>query len=95
MESEYELPIIVSLTAAKNYQFVFKGEVTSKLLEVRMYDWNERQVVYEQKRKGGDEGNVLIVSYIPDFSEYYMIKPLQINKVLKEICGYIILLCRE
>src|SRR5687767_2567257 len=43
MESEYEMPIILPMTEGTWYQFVFIGDPTSKLYEVRMYDWNERQ----------------------------------------------------
>ena len=46
MESEYEMPVIVPLTQGSWYQFVFIGDLSSKLYEVRMYDYNEKQVVY-------------------------------------------------
>src|SRR4249920_1390384 len=52
MESEFEMPVIVPLNQGSWYQFVFIGDYTSKLYEVRMYDWNERQVVFQQKRWG-------------------------------------------
>ena len=42
MESEYELPVIVPLAEGGWYQFVFVGDYTSKLYEVRMYDWSEK-----------------------------------------------------
>src|SRR5258705_5138687 len=45
MESEYEMPIVVPLTQGAWYQFIFIGDPTSRLYEVRMYDWNEKQVV--------------------------------------------------
>jgi hypothetical protein len=47
MESEYEMPVIVPLKQGEWYQFVFVGEPNSKLYEVRMYDWNEKQVIYQ------------------------------------------------
>jgi hypothetical protein len=40
MESEYELPIVLPLTQGAWYQFVFIGDPSSRLYEVRMYDWN-------------------------------------------------------
>jgi hypothetical protein len=51
MESEFEMPVIVPLTQGSWYQFVFIGDMTSKLYEVRMFDWDEKQVAY-QKSKG-------------------------------------------
>jgi hypothetical protein len=45
MESEFEMPVIVPLTQGSLYQFVFIGDYTSRLYEVRMFDWNEKQVV--------------------------------------------------
>lgn len=92
MESEYEMPVIVPLTEGSWYQFVFIGDVTSKLYEVRMYDWDEKQVVYQKKMWGDVDGNVISYSYIPRFSEYHMIKPVQVNKKKKNLCGYVMLL---
>ena len=72
---------------------MFIGEITSKLYEVRMYDWNERQVVYQKKMWGDVDGSVISFSYIPPFSEYNMIKPVQVNKKKKKgLCGYVMLL---
>jgi len=92
MESEYEMPVIVPLTEGSWYQFVFIGDISSKLYEVRMFDWNEKQVVYQKKYWGDVDGNVISYSYIPQFSEFHMIKPLQVNKKKKDLCGYVMLL---
>jgi len=92
MESEYEMPVIVPLTQGSWYQFVFIGDMSSKLYEVRMYDWNEKQVVYQKKMWGDVDGNVISYSYIPQFSEYHMMKPVQVNKKKKNLCGYVMLL---
>ena len=92
MESEYELPVVVPLTEGSWYQFVFIGEYTSKLYEVRMYDWNEKMVVYQKKQWGEIDGNIISFSYIPKFSEFHMIKPLQVNKEKKKnLKGYVML----
>ena len=92
MESEFEMPVIVPLTQGSWYQFVFLGEYSSRLYEVRMYDWNEKQVIFQQKRWGDVDGNVISYSYIPKFSEYHMIKPVQVNKQKKKnLCGYVML----
>ena len=92
MESEYEMPVIVPLTEGSWYQFVFIGDISSKLYEVRMFDWDEKQVVYQKKMWGDVDGNVISYSYIPKFSEYHMIKPVQVNKKKKQLCGYVMLL---
>ncbi len=92
MVSEYEMPVIVPLTEGSWYQFVFIGDASSRLYEVRMYDWNEKQVVYQKKYWGDVDGNVISYSYIPRFSEYHMIKPVQVNKKKKDLCGYVMLL---
>jgi len=92
MESEYEMPVIVPLTQGTWYQFVFIGDYTSKLYEVRMYDWEENRVVFQQKRWGDVDGNVISYSYIPKLSEFHMIKPVQVNKTKKKgLCGYVML----
>ena len=92
MESEYEMPIVLPMTQGTWYQFVFIGDPTSKLYEVRMYDWNERQVVYKKNQWGDVDGNIISYAYIPKFSEYHMIKPVQVNKQKKKLCGYVLLL---
>lgn len=93
MESEYEMPVIVPLAEGTWYQVVFIGDKTSKLYEVRMFDFDEKQVVYQKHYGQGMESNIISYSYIPKFSEYHVIKPLQVNKLKKKnICGYIILL---
>ena len=92
MESEFEMPVVVPLTEGSWYQFVFIGDMSSRLYEVRMFDWNEKQVVYQKKMWGDVDGNVISYSYIPRFSEYHMIKPVQVNKKKKILCGYVMLL---
>ena len=92
MESEFEMPVIVPLAEGTWYQIVFIGDKTSKLYEVRMFDFDEKQVVYEKHYGEGMESNIISYSYIPRFSEYHVIKPVQVNKLKKtNICGYIML----
>ena len=91
MESEYEMPIVVPLTEGTLYRFVFIGDPTSKLYEVRMYDYDEKQVVYEKKMWGDVDGNIINYQYVPKFTEYHMIKPVQVNKQKKKVCGYVML----
>ncbi len=95
MESEYEMPVIVPLTQGSWYQFVFIGDYTSRLYEVRMYDWQEKQVIFRQKKWGDIDGNVIVYSYVPQFSEFHMMKPVQVNKKKKkDLCGYVMLFKR-
>jgi hypothetical protein len=91
MESEYEMPIIVPLNEGTWYQFVFIGETSSKLFELRMYDWEEKQVAYIKHQWGDVDGTVIRYSYIPKFSEYHMIKVEQSNKTKKKICGFVMM----
>jgi hypothetical protein len=91
MESQYEMPVVVPLTEGSWYQFVFIGDYTSQLYEVRMYDWDEKMVVYQKKQWGDVDGNIISYSYIPKFSEYHMMKPVQVNKHKKKLCGCVML----
>src|SRR5215510_13442084 len=92
MESEYEMPVIVPLNEGSLYQFVFIGDYTSRLYEVRMFDWNEKQVVFKQNKWGDVDGNVISYSYQPRFSEFHMMKPVQVNKQKKKnLCGYVMM----
>jgi hypothetical protein len=95
MESEYEMPIILPMTEGTWYQFIFIGDPSSRLYEVRMYDWNEKQVVYKKNQWGDVDGNIISYEYVPKFSEYHMIKPVQVNKNKKKLCGYVLLLKRN
>ena len=70
------------------YRVIFIGDITSRVYEVRMFDWNEKQVVFQRKMWGDVDGNIINYDYIPQFTEYHMIKPIQINKKKKELCGY-------
>ena len=92
MESEYEMPVIVPLKEGSWYEFAFIGDVSSRLYEVRMYDETEKQVVYLKHYGNGMESNIISYSYIPKFSAYHVIKPLQLNKKKKKnLCGYIMM----
>ncbi len=91
MESEFEMPVIVPLNEGAWYQIVFIGDPSSKIYEVRMYDYDEKQV-YFKKLYGFSEGNIISYGYMPRTSEWHMIKPVQVNKGKKNCCGYIMLL---
>ena len=92
MESEYEMPIVLPMTQGVWYQFIFIGDPTSRLYEVRMYDYTEKQVIYKKNMWGDVDGNIISFNYIPQSSEYHMIKPVQVNKNKKKMCGYVMLL---
>jgi hypothetical protein len=91
MQSQFEIPIIAALTEGTWYRIIFIGDISSKLYEVRMFDWNEKQVVYQKKMWGDVDGNIINYDYIPRFSEYHMIKPVQVNKRKKNVGGYMML----
>jgi hypothetical protein len=92
MESEYEMPIVLPMTQGVWYHFIFIGDPTSRLYEVRMYDYTEKQVVYKKNMWGDVDGNIISFNYVPQASEYHMIKPVQVNKNKKKMCGYVMLL---
>src|SRR5690349_23092042 len=95
MESEYEMPVIVPLQERSQYIIVFIGEMSSKLYEVRMYDYDEKMVSYQKKQWGEIDGNIISFSYTPQFSEFHMINPVQVNKKKKKgLCGYVMLFKR-
>ena len=92
MESEYEMPVIVPLNQGSWYQFAFIGDLSSKLYEIRMYDYNEKQVAYKKHYGDGMESNIISYHYIPRATEYHIIKPVQVSKKKKKnLCGYIIM----
>lgn len=95
MESEYEMPIVLPMTRGILYQFIFIGDPSSKLYEVRMYDYSEKEVMYKKSMWGDADGNIVSYSYVPKLSEYHMIKPIQVNKKKKKVCGYVLLLKKE
>ncbi|TCJ13378.1 hypothetical protein EPD60_13400 [Flaviaesturariibacter flavus] len=90
MESQYEFPVIVPLKAGEPYHFVFIGDMSSKLYEVRMYDWSEKQVFYKKHMWGDMDGNIIQYPYTSGQDEYHMIKVLQVNKAKKkDLPGYV------
>jgi hypothetical protein len=88
MESEYEQPVILPLRQGTWYRIVFVGDNSSRLFEVRMYDWNEKQILYKKQYSGEAAGNVINYDFIPQFSEHHLIKPVQVNKKKKQVGGY-------
>ncbi|MBX2921296.1 MAG: hypothetical protein KF746_03815 [Chitinophagaceae bacterium] len=92
MESEYEIPIIVPMSKGTAYQFVFIGDTKSTGYEVKMYDYQEKQVVTQKKEAGRSGSNIISYSYTARMSEYHMIKPVQYNNLQKKnLCGYVML----
>lgn len=92
MESGYEMPIFVPLNEGTWYDFAFIGDNSSNLYEVKMYDYNERQVAFEKHSGSGMQSNLINISYIPKATEYHVIKTVQLNnKKKKQICGYVIM----
>ncbi len=91
MKSQYEKPIILPLTEGTWYRVIFIGDKSSKLYEVRMYDWNEKRVVYQKQKAKDLDGNIINYDYVPRFSEYHMIKPVQVNKTKSEVNGRMLL----
>jgi hypothetical protein len=91
MKSQYEKPIILPLTEGTWYRVIFIGDKSSKLYEIRMYDWNEKRVVYQKQKAKDLDGNIINYDYIPRFSEYHMIKPVQVNKTKKDVNGRMLL----
>jgi hypothetical protein len=91
MKSQYEKPIILPLTEGTWYRVIFIGDKSSKLYEVRMYDWNEKRVVYQKQKAKDVDGNIINYDYIPRFSEYHMIKPVQVNKTKADVNGCMLL----
>jgi hypothetical protein len=96
MESESELPVIVPMKMGANYQVVFIGDVHSQSYEVRMFDFNEKQVYHRKSNYSDHKDNIITYSYVPQMSEYHMIRPVQVNnKQKKNLCGYFILLKKK
>ncbi len=94
MESAFEMPIIVPLNSKEWYSFVFIGDPGSRLYEVRMYDYTEKQVIYRKNLWGDVDGNIINFTYVPGTSEFHMIKPVQVHKSKKNLCGYVMLFKR-
>lgn len=95
MESQFEFPVLMQLQAGTPYQFVFIGEMSSRLYEVRMYDWAEKQVFYKKLMWGDVDGNIIAYPYVPGQTEYHLMRVLQINKQKKkDLTGYVMLFRR-
>ncbi|MEO5990833.1 MAG: hypothetical protein ABIP68_04280 [Ferruginibacter sp.] len=94
MESEYEFPIIVNLNKGNWYHFIFVGDKTSNLFELVMYDWDENKVHYEKNKKKDNNGNIISFSFVGSQTGYHILKPLQINKKVKNLCGYFIMMSK-
>ena len=94
MESGYEWPIMAPLQADIWYEIIFIGDTESKLLELRIYDEQEKEVIYK-KNYGNINGNIIRFSYRSKWNAWHIIRPVQINKKKKPLCGYIMLFKKE
>jgi hypothetical protein len=91
MESEHELPVIVPMKMGTPYQVVFIGDAQSQSYEVKMFDFNEKQVFHSRSNNGST--NIISYAYTPQMSEYHLISTSQTNSERKKnLCGYILLL---
>lgn len=89
-ESEFETPAIVPLQAGSLYHFVYIGDASSRLLEVRMFDWDQNLII--DQKKAGSEGNIIAFSYVPNVTLHHMFNSVQVNKKKKKgLCGYVML----
>ncbi|MEO6583375.1 MAG: hypothetical protein ABIO05_03575 [Ferruginibacter sp.] len=92
MQSDYEVPIYVSLTKGERYVFAFVGDPTSRLFEYRIYDANDQRVAYEKQYATDREKNIIIFSHLADYTGYYLLRPVQINKQKKkDLCSFVML----
>ncbi len=91
MTSQFEIPIIVQFEKDTWYRFHFIGEPESRLYEVRMFDYSEKQVSYIKHQWGEVDGNIITLDYVPKFSEPHMIRSVQVNKKKKNLCGCFLL----
>jgi plasmid maintenance system killer protein len=85
MESNNELPVIVSLKANTNYRIVFIADNTSDNSELKLSDFNDKLVV---AKKSSGNSNIITYNYAPLESQYHMIKPIQDNKRMNQLNGY-------
>lgn len=91
MESEYEIPVIAELSNQKIYKYIFIAQPDSRLLETRIFDFDEKQIAYTKKQPLLSDPNVIEIDFIPKFTEKHMVRAVQINKKKKQLCGYIVL----
>lgn len=92
METEFEVPIIVQLKERNLYHFIFISDKTSRLFEVKMYDWEEKKIFSDKRKYEDGDGNISQWDHIPLTTNYHMIKPVQVNKKNKKMCGYFMVL---
>lgn len=93
MENRFEMPVLLPVTAGTSYRVAFIGDVKATLYEVRMYDDAEQELVY---KKQGIENNIISYSFIPNSTEYHLIKPVQAGKRrIKKFCSFILIFRKE
>ena len=93
MENRFEMPVLLPVTAGTSYRVAFIGDVKARLYEVRMYDDAEQELVY---KKQGIENNIISYSFIPNSTEYHLIKPVQAGKRrIKKFCSFILIFRKE
>ncbi len=79
MKSDSQLPVIVNLTRGDWYQVIFIGDKRSRASEISLFDFDEHKVAYKRNLISQD-GNVISCSYVPQGSEYHLIRTMQSTK---------------
>jgi hypothetical protein len=91
MYNNYESAIIMPLKEGTWYRAVFIGSKSSKVYQVRLFDYEDKKVITANQKPKDEEGNIVSFDYIPKFTEFHAMRILQINKVFKKPFGYILL----
>lgn len=91
MESQYDMPVVMPLTQKQLYTIVFIGHPDSRLFELRLFDFSEAQVYYEKKLAGDEQANIISFPFVPETSNYYVLRPVQVQKKRKDLCGYVMI----
>lgn len=92
MDSEHEMPVVMPLSKETTYLLVFIGTPGSRIQEIKLFDWNEKQVAYHRKKAGDKNSNIITFEYTALQSEFHTLRAFQVNKnKKKKLCGYVIL----
>ncbi|ULQ56769.1 hypothetical protein KJS94_00985 [Flavihumibacter rivuli] len=94
MESGYETPIMAPMQARGWYAFVFIGDPEAFPSEIRMYNLSGAREEAINRPRGSKGPNILRFTFEPLTTDYYLIKPVQVNKKKKLLCGYFMLFKR-
>lgn len=91
MESMSPSPVMVEMRRGDLYQIIFVGTLEVQRMNMDIYDGNDNKILQRFMYKNRQQPNYLIVNFVPERTDTYLITLMQKLKN-KDMCGSLCIL---